>query len=233
MAMKRMFSSRILNSSDFYLLPASTQMLYVHICQNADDEGVNNQIELEMFKAHATAADLDMLILKRFLLPLGTSSVQLVKHWYMHNAVRKDRFTLSSYHDKIAERFCIKENGSYTEKSKYMETGCQLVAVEQNRIEQNRLDKISVTTTIGESGFSTDFSTGFSTDFSTGSEKSIKNLLSEAEYKRLEEYCIPGTLDEIIKDIDQQGIQNIEKPFGYVLGAARRRGIIRYENFDK
>lgn len=229
MAMKRMFSTRILNSSDFYLLPASTQMLYVHICQDADDEGVNNQIELEMFKAHATTSDLEMLILKRFLLPLGSGSVQLVKHWFIHNTMRKDRFNMSSYHDKIADLYCIKENGAYTEKSKYLGTGCHLVAIEQTTTEQNRLDKLSVTTTIGKSEFSTDFSTGFSTDFSTGEVKSIKNMLTKEEYDLLDSFCVPGMLNDLLREIDQQGVKNIEKPYSYVLGAARRRGIIKYE----
>ena len=43
MAEKRMFSAKIIESDAFLDIPATAQMLYFHICMNADDDGfVNN-----------------------------------------------------------------------------------------------------------------------------------------------------------------------------------------------
>ena len=43
MAEKRMFSAKIIESDAFLDIPATAQMLYFHVCMNADDDGfVNN-----------------------------------------------------------------------------------------------------------------------------------------------------------------------------------------------
>ena len=42
MANKRMFSSKIIESSDFLDLEPMSQLLYMHLCMFADDDGVVN-----------------------------------------------------------------------------------------------------------------------------------------------------------------------------------------------
>ena len=96
MAEKRMFSSKIIESDAFLDIPATAQMLYFHICMNADDDGfVNNQRKI-IRMCGASDDDLKVLIDNRFLLSFD-SGVVLVKHWRIHNYIPPDRYKPSCY----------------------------------------------------------------------------------------------------------------------------------------
>ena len=56
-----------------------------------------------------------MLIAKRFIL-VFENGVIVIKHWRMHNLIRKDRYNPTQYQDQM-ERLELKDNGAYTEKS--------------------------------------------------------------------------------------------------------------------
>lgn len=139
MAEKRMFSKKITDSDAFIEMPASAQALYYHLNQGADDDGFNNQIQMAMMKAHASVDDLKVLMAKNFIFKFSCGVI-VVKHWRMHNTLRKDRYTPTNYQDEF-KLLNVKENGSYTLQ---METDSKpakdLVA---NWLPQNRLDKIS------------------------------------------------------------------------------------------
>ena len=119
MADKRMFNKKITNSDAFIELPASTQALYFHLNQEADDDGFNNQINYAMFKAHETIDDLRVLMAKNFVIRFE-SGVIVIKHWRIHNTLRKDRYIPTNFQEELAQ-LGIKDNGSYT-------LGCQMVA---------------------------------------------------------------------------------------------------------
>ena len=119
MADKRMFNKKITNSDAFIELPASTQALYFHLNQEADDDGFNNQVNNAMFKAHATVDDLRVLMAKNFVIRFE-SGVIVIKHWRIHNTIRQDRYTPTNFQEELA-MLGIKENKSYT-------LGCQAVA---------------------------------------------------------------------------------------------------------
>lgn len=112
MAERRMFTKKITDSDSFTELTSAAQALYFHLNQGADDDGFNNQIQNAMFKSHATIGNLNELISKKFLIKFE-SGVVAIKHWRMHNTLRKDRYTPTNFKNEF-NRLKIKENSSYT-----------------------------------------------------------------------------------------------------------------------
>ncbi len=132
MAERRMFTKKITDSDAFLELSSAAQALYFHLNQGADDDGFNNQVSNAMFKAHASVDDLKILMLKNFVIRFD-SGVIVIKHWRMHNTLRKDRYTPTNFQEELS-LLGIKDNGAYT-------LGCQTVA---KRLPQSSLEEISV-----------------------------------------------------------------------------------------
>ena len=112
MAERRMFTDKITESDVFLDMPLSTQALYFHFCMNADDDGfVKNPKRIQRMLG-ASDDDCKLLVLKRFVLPFE-SGVIVIKHWRMHNLLRKDRYKPTEYIEEKS-MLKIKENGAYT-----------------------------------------------------------------------------------------------------------------------
>lgn len=112
MAERRMFTQKITDSDAFIDMPLSTQCLYFHLCMNADDDGfVNNPKRIQKMLG-ASEDDVKLLIAKSFILPFE-SGVIVIKHWRMHNLLRKDRYKETRYLEEKSTLF-LKENGAYT-----------------------------------------------------------------------------------------------------------------------
>jgi hypothetical protein len=114
-----MFTKKITDSDAFIEMSSASQALYFHLNQGADDDGFNNQVQMAMLKAHASTDDLKVLMAKNFVIRFE-SGVIVIKHWRMHNTLRKDRYTPTNYQEEFRQ-LGIKENGSYS-------LGCQVVA---------------------------------------------------------------------------------------------------------
>lgn len=113
MAERRMFTQKIVDSDAFLDMPLSSQALYFHLNMRADDDGfVNNPKKIQRMIG-ASEDDLKLLIAKRFILGFE-NGVIVIKHWRMHNLLRKDRYNPTQYQEQMA-RLQLKENGSYTE----------------------------------------------------------------------------------------------------------------------
>lgn len=123
MAERRMFAKKVTDSDAFIELGSSAQALYFHLNQNADDDGFNNQIQMAMYKAHASLDDLKVLLEKNFIIRFD-SGVIVIKHWRMHNTLRKDRYVPTNYQEEF-KLLGLKDNGAYTLD---LADGCQLVA---------------------------------------------------------------------------------------------------------
>ena len=119
MANKRMYSKDVTDSDAFIEMSSAAQALYFHLNQGADDDGFNNQVQIAMIKAHASTDDLKILMAKNFVIRFE-SGVIVIKHWRLHNTLRKDRYTPTNYQEEL-NLLGIKENGVYT-------LGCQEVA---------------------------------------------------------------------------------------------------------
>ena len=119
MANKRMYTKDITDSDPFIEMPSAAQALYFHLNQGADDDGFNNQVQMAMWKAHASIDDLKVLMAKNYIIRFE-NGVIVIKHWRLHNTLRKDRYTPTNYQEELSQ-LGIKENGTYT-------IGCQTVA---------------------------------------------------------------------------------------------------------
>lgn len=149
MADKRMITRKVTDDDNFLNLSSSAQALYLHLSMAADDDGFCNQVSVSMFKAHASINDLQALLAGRFIYQFD-NGVIVIKHWRMANALRKDRYTPTTFQEEMA-LLQLKENGAYTRAEnpvvdKWLPNGCQVVAADKNRLdkdrlEENRLDK--------------------------------------------------------------------------------------------
>lgn len=114
MAERRMFTQKIIDSDAFLDMPLSSQSLYFHLNMRADDDGfVNNPKKIQRMIG-ASEDDLKLLVAKRFIISFETGVI-VIKHWRMHNLLRKDRYNPTQYAEEM-NTLMVKDNGSYTEK---------------------------------------------------------------------------------------------------------------------
>ena len=112
MAQKRMFTMKIVDSDAFLDLPLSSQCLYFHLNMRADDDGFVGNPKKIMRMIGASEDDLKLLIVKRFLI-VFENNIVVIKHWWMHNTLIKDRYHETAYLDEKQE-LLIKDNKSYS-----------------------------------------------------------------------------------------------------------------------
>lgn len=144
MAERRMFTQKIIDSDAFLDMPLSAQCLYFHLNMRADDDGfVNNPRRIQRMLG-ASDDDLKLLFAKRFILGFE-SGVIVIKHWRMHNLLRKDRYNPTQYQEELG-MLELKENGAYTEDcaklaTNWQPTGNQLAT--QYRLGKDSIDNSS------------------------------------------------------------------------------------------
>lgn len=138
-----MFTKKITDDDNFISLPSSAQALYFHLNQGADDDGFNNQVQMAMWKAHASIDDLKMLMAKNYIIRFECGVI-VIKHWRMHNTLRKDRYTPTNFQEEL-KMLGIKDNGAYTltESDVWLPSGCQAVATGKDSIGKDSIDKVS------------------------------------------------------------------------------------------
>lgn len=147
MAERRMFTQKIIDSDAFLDMPLSTQSLYFHLNMRADDDGfVNNPKKIQRMIG-ASDDDLRVLLAKRFILGFENGIV-VIKHWRMHNLLRKDRYNPTQYVEE-KNSLTLNDNGSYTEKptvecleTTWQPTDNQMAT--QDSIGKDSIDKLSI-----------------------------------------------------------------------------------------
>ena len=111
MAIRRMISLEIIDSDAFLEMPSSTQSLYFHIVGRADDDGFCDS-PLKIIKiCNSSIDDLKILVSKRFLIDCP-NGVVVVKHWWLMNTKRKDRYKPSNYLKD--NQLYLDDNNAYT-----------------------------------------------------------------------------------------------------------------------
>ena len=114
MAERRMFAKTIIDSDAFLDMPMSAQCLYFHLSMRADDDGfVNNPRKIQRMVG-ASEDDAKILMAKRFIIAFD-SGVVVIKHWWIHNYIQKDRYKPTAYVEEKNE-LQRKTNGAYTLK---------------------------------------------------------------------------------------------------------------------
>ena len=128
MAQRRMFSKTITNSSQFLMMPSSSQNLYFHLGMNADDDGFCEHFTI-MRMTESKPDDLKILQAKSFI-NIFDDRVLVIIDWKENNYLRSDRYTPSKYLD------------IYKEELKFL-TGTPLVyqMATQDRIGKDRIGK--------------------------------------------------------------------------------------------
>lgn len=130
---KRMINCDFVNASSFKLkISNRAKLLYFFMLSNADDKGfvdnVDEQIELLDSNDRKFNNQSNMTLLPdnfetslQELLDRGLlykfsdkhkNSIYLIKHWYCHNNIPKDRVRDSSY-EKYLENYFVNEDGEY------------------------------------------------------------------------------------------------------------------------
>ena len=209
MAERRMFAKTITESDAFLDMPLSAQALYLHLAMNADDDGFLNAPKKIQRMIGASEDDLKLLIAKRFVLAFDTGIV-VIKHWRMHNTLRKDRYNPTQYQKEFMS-LTLKDNGSYTENSNSLATtwqplGNQLAT--QVRLGKDRLGKYN-------------------------DDLSINDYLKETERKSLESSCgDPDSFRRLIRYADEKirmrsEDEYISDPYQYLLAIGVNGGFIK------
>ena len=146
MAKKRMFSLGVLETDAFMDLPLSAQALYFHLNLRADDDGFIGNPKRLTQNIGASIDDLKLLVAKRFVIAFE-DGVIVIKHWRMHNAIKKDRYTETNFTEDL-KMLDIKDNGSYTLRSgaqledKWSTDGAQMA--QTCSVGKVSVDKVSV-----------------------------------------------------------------------------------------
>ena len=117
----------------------------------ADDDGFVNNPRKVQREIGVSDDDFRVLLAKRFIIGFDNGLI-VIKHWRMHNYLRKDRYHPTQYQDEAATLY-IKENGAYTQSP---HTGCRTVAGRlpdgipavdgrstENREDENRIEESS------------------------------------------------------------------------------------------
>ena len=115
MAERRMFAKTIIDSDAFLDMPISARLLYYDLSMRADDDGFVNSPKKIMRMVGATQDDLSILILRKFIIPFD-NGVVVIKHWYIHNYIRKDTYNETPYKEQKS-LLEFDENKSYRLKT--------------------------------------------------------------------------------------------------------------------
>ena len=113
MAERRMFAKTIVTSDAFLDMPLSARCLYFTLGMFADDDGFVNNPKSIMRQVGACTDDLNLLLLKRFILSFE-SGIIVIKHWRIHNYIRNDRYKETKYIEEKST-LMLDEKGAYTE----------------------------------------------------------------------------------------------------------------------
>lgn len=148
MAQKRMFDKTIADSDDFLDMPLTTQALYFHLNIRADDDGFIDNCNSIMRVIGAKEDDFKLLVLKRYLI-LFESKVCVVRHWLIHNTIRKDRYNPTMYINE--KKQLVVDEKIYNLKDQntpgnHLATNWQ-PSIEENSIEEYRKEESSIVIT--------------------------------------------------------------------------------------
>lgn len=111
MAERRMFAKTIIDSDAFLEMPITAQLLYFHLAMRADDDGFINKPKAILRMCGCKDDDMKMLFFKKFVIPFE-SGVVVIKHWKIHNYIRKDTYTETKYKEEKSA-LELDENSAY------------------------------------------------------------------------------------------------------------------------
>ena len=114
-----MFAKTIIDSDAFLDMPTSARLLYYDLGMRADDDGFVNSPKKIMRVTGASLDDMNILIAKKFIIPFE-SGIVVIKHWRIHNYIRKDTYNETTYLDE-KKLLTLDENKAYTMRAEHPE----------------------------------------------------------------------------------------------------------------
>lgn len=143
MAERRMFAKTIIDSDAFIDMPMTARLLYYDLSMRADDDGFVNSPKKIMRMIGAADDDLRILAAREFIIPFD-NGVVVIKHWRIHNYIRKDTYNETPYKEQKS-MLELDENNSYRLIVNEPSTDRLLIVNEpatQVRKGKDRLDKV-------------------------------------------------------------------------------------------
>lgn len=224
MAKRRMLSIEFFESDKFNDLPASAQMLYVHLILNSDDDGfLTNGKTVARMKA--TEQDFQELIDKGYIYYFQETSVTLVRDWKKHNSITQQKYhaTECIYEKRqviLAEdkRYYLKsempniyENDNESEvyekytQSSLGQSSLSQVSLGQSRSDKSRLGQVILTLLENRSN----------------SKPTAKDLIAETE--RI--FKVPVDKQAITTIFNKYDLETINKIYSKVLAQTEKQQI--------
>ena len=144
MGKRRMLCTDITRSDAFLEMPQSSRLLYYDLCQEGDDEGFVSNPKSIMRLTGATDDDMRVILMKKFvILPDKEKGIVVIKHWYIHNYIRKDRMVETNYKD-LKALLDFDENGAYTMTGKCLPHDGQVPA--EDKLSKDKTSKKNIFT---------------------------------------------------------------------------------------
>ena len=143
MAERRMMAKSIIKSDQFLEMPMSSQLLYFHLLLDADDDGFINAPKSIMRVIGAKDDDIRVLQAKGYTIPFD-SGVIVIKHWRMHNSLRKDRYNPNPQLENERKKLIINDRKEYELVTTWQPTGNQLATNGYHSIGKDSIGKDSI-----------------------------------------------------------------------------------------
>ena len=143
MAERRMMAKSIINSDQFLEMPMSSQLLYFHLLLDADDDGFINAPKSIMRVIGAKDDDMRVLQAKGYTIPFD-SGVIVIKHWRIHNSLRKDRYNPNPQLENERKQLITNDKKEYELATTWQPTGNQLATNGYHSIGKDSIGKDSI-----------------------------------------------------------------------------------------
>ena len=119
MAERRMLAKSIVTSDEFLDMPAEAKALYFMLNMAADDDGFCGAPRSVMRQCQVSDDAMKVLVAKKFVLIFpkpddASSYVLVIKHWRVHNYIRKDTYQETKYKE-LMQSLYLDENKAYSE----------------------------------------------------------------------------------------------------------------------
>lgn len=186
-----MFAKTIIDSDAFIDMPTTTRLLYYDLAMRADDDGFINSPKKICRMTGASDDDLKILALKKFIIPFE-SGVVVIKHWKIHNYIRKDTYIPTKYGDEM-KTLSLDENKSYTQRPLPVDGTSTQDRLGEDRIGEYKLGKGSV---VEERGTDT-------TENPQNTQPLVENSDNEIKQFKGRVYLSENQIDSLI---DEMGI---------------------------
>ena len=205
MAERRMFAKTIIDSDAFLDMPVTARLLYYDLGMRADDDGFVNSPKKTMRITGASSDDMNILIMRKFIIPFD-SGVVVIKHWRIHNYIRKDTYVETKYKDE-KEKLMLDENNAYTAKKMQLLQLCDEYVDEpstQVRLGKDSIGKDSIEKNIGDA-----------TAPHTQVQTVIQEKNSETAARKKREQFIKPTVEEIEKFAHEYNLTKLDPQYFY------------------